>query len=286
LWAPDGSPRGELAGHTEPAQAAAFLPDGSALATATYSQDAVKLWDVATREARWTYQSPKGRAVAVAVAPDGKRLAAAGSYMPIQLLAIEDGKPLSSLEVGFEIVLDVAFSPDGRRLAAAAGKRAVVVYDLETSKEEQRLELGAEALMVTYSRDGKLLAAGGIGEAVQLWNAADGTPLRELKGQRGSVARLAFSPDGRYLLAGCEPGLGIVWEVASGEAVLRLRTPDDGFRAGFVSVGKGLAFNYDGGFAVVPWDLSWLDTGPDQLLERAEHEAGAHIDGFNIVRGP
>src|SRR4029077_18480009 len=53
---------------------------------------------------------------------------------------------------------------------------------------------------------------------VPIGPAQDGQTPRELQGNVNGVQCLAFSPDGRYLAAGCRRGTIVVWDVSSGEA--------------------------------------------------------------------
>jgi WD40 repeat protein len=53
---------------------------------------------------------------------------------------------------------------------------------------------------VAFSRDGRLLATAGDG-AASLWSVATGRELRRLDGQAYLLGHVAFSPDGRTLVA-------------------------------------------------------------------------------------
>jgi hypothetical protein len=85
---------------------------------------------------------------------------------------------------------------------------------------------------LALSADGKLLATGGLDEAVKVWDAETGRPKRPISGNEGAVNCLAFHPDGN-LLAGASSRLfhddmGIqVWDLASGREVRKLT----GFKA-------------------------------------------------------
>src|SRR5262249_13850177 len=65
--------------------------------------------------------------------------------------------------------------------------------------------LGASLRSVAFSPDGKRVAYG-VSDVVVLQDRQPGTPLLFLKGLRGRVSGVAFSPDGRWLAAACEPG--------------------------------------------------------------------------------
>src|SRR5262249_34954143 len=72
----------------------------------------------------------------------------------------------------------------------------------------------------------------------RLWDTASGTQLDVLRGHRGSVAAVAFSPDGRRLATAGHDGTARLWDAASGTQLDVLRGP-----GAFTSV----AFAPDGG---------------------------------------
>jgi hypothetical protein len=76
---------------------------------------------------------------------------------------------------------------------------------------------------LAWSPDGSLIASGGNGGDVRLWEW-DGDSLRPsavLEGHSGSVRGLAWSPTGRHLLSGAEDGHVVVWSVLGGSPLAR-----------------------------------------------------------------
>jgi WD40 repeat protein len=129
---------------------------------------------------------------------------------------------------------DVAFSPDGRWLALATNKGTPVV---EVATGQERLAVrhgswrGRGELGVAFSPDGRWLATCGQRDrAARIWDAATGKALRSIPHKfvdnpgagLPKVQAVAFSPDGRWLATGSADCTARIFEVASGQELLRV----------------------------------------------------------------
>ena len=70
---------------------------------------------------------------------------------------------------------------------------------------------------VTFSPDGRTVAAGAHDGAVKLWEVATGNEIRTLEGHADLVASVAFSPDGQRLVTASWSSTVRIWNVASGK---------------------------------------------------------------------
>lgn len=114
----------------------------------------------------------------------------------------------------------LAFHPREKWLARG-GFRQVEVLDLVENRTLHRLE-GPRDLVrsLSFSRDGRLLAAGGGAPAqqgeIRIWSL-DGAVLRmDLKGHSDCVYALDFSPDGRILASSSYDRMVRLWDVRTG----------------------------------------------------------------------
>jgi WD40 repeat protein len=117
----------------------------------------------------------------------------------------------------------VAVSADGQWALSAQGVY-IHVWDLETRKEVALL-VGHEekgVLCACFSPDGALIASGGRDQTLRLWDRKTGKELRSITGQEGEVKAVAFSPDGRSLLA-AGGGAIVLWSVEGGRELRRIK---------------------------------------------------------------
>jgi WD40 repeat protein len=122
-------------------------------------------------------------------------------------------------------VYAVAVSPTpGRTIVASAGEDCVVqVTDLETGETWANGDEHTEAIYsLAFSADGALLASGGWDRSVILWNVANRSPQRRLKGLPGRVGAVAFAPqqtaeEERVLAIGCLDNTIKLWSLRTGK---------------------------------------------------------------------
>jgi hypothetical protein len=161
----------------------AFSPDGKFLFTASRDKTA-KVWDLAAKESVLTYTEHQNPVYAVGISSDGKTGFSAG----------EDGNL--------------------RQWQATDASKQV-------GKQVRSLSCGKAVLAFAYHPDAKtpLLAAGGAGAEVRLFNAATGAALKTLGGFSDYVFAVAISPDGRLVAGASNSGEVRVWKTSDGVLV-------------------------------------------------------------------
>ena len=174
-----------------------------------------------TAEARWraAHRGPyelapllreqlDGPVDALALAPDGKRVAVALGGVGVRLYEAPSGKRLAQLD-GFESgVTALAFSNDGA-LLAVAGASGAQLFDGQGGDAKARLETRGAVAAIAISPDGARLATAE-GRAARLYDLA-GKLLVHLEGHSASVAQVAFAPDGSQLASADEDGSVRAW---------------------------------------------------------------------------
>ena len=201
----------------------------------TAADELVHVWDVASSAEVLTLPG-SAQVNGLACAPDGRRVAltAEGGFARIFDLDPEAAREVASFPV--EAPANGRWSPDGS-IFVAHDDETVRRYDSSSGRldaEWTGLEDGSE-FWIALSSDGSLLAASMAsssaagGSEIALFEAAT---LRSIRAMSGAGLPLAFSRDGRLLLAGGRDGAA-VFDVASGAHLFDLRSPldDRGFGA-------------------------------------------------------
>ena len=151
----------------------------------------------------------------------------------------------------------VAFAPDGQTLACAGGSGGRSVRILDGASGELRYEWEGRwgpVRSLTFSRNGRLLAAGYQDHVVALRYSSSGELVHLLDCTQGTVTGMSFSPDSHLLAIANGERNVLVWSVADGRLVRQL--------TGHTRTVNGTAFSPDGrrlasvGLEVKLWDMA------------------------------
>jgi WD40 repeat protein/serine/threonine protein kinase len=258
LWdAATGEPLGPPLPHPAPVRDAAFSPDASLFLTV--APDAARVWRTATARPlgpplQHTAAQP-GTILAAAFSPDNKRVLTGGSDGTARLWDAATSEAQQTLQGHRAPVAAVGFCPDGKLLATSSYDGNAQLWETASGKPWGGLLMhGGPIRTLTFSPDAQLLATGGItvevdpatqqrritGGSVQMWSTATGRRVGEPLLHPAPVWSLAFHPNTRILLSGCEDGFSRFWQ----SGALLGKPP---FRFGTV---RAVAFSPDGTHAL------------------------------------
>ena len=181
--------------------------------------------------------------LAVAYAPDGKSLAAAGMDHPVPNKPAPDktiviwelprGKELSNFNVQTMALTALTYSPDGKTLAAVCMdrkdkdkprelERTIKLWDVASGQVQSSWPIpGSLAAALAYSPDGKTLACAATDKSIKLWDLAAGKERASLQGHNSIPSGLAFTADGKRLISQEHSGTGsriLVWDLTTTDA--------------------------------------------------------------------
>jgi WD40 repeat protein len=259
-----------------------FSPDGRTLATCA---EGAKLWDAATGKLqRLLFTCGDPRTIALGFRVNCVRfkhregvVATAGSMVPVQLWEPASGQELLRLTFWSGQTESIAFSADDRLLATANNAGDVRLFQTRTGKMLELLTGHAGRVWcVAFAPDSRLLATAGKDGTVQLWDPDDRQNRKTLPSPPRSCL-LAFSPDGKRLIAGGtekHEGRLSIWEVPSGRLASTWPTSNPITELALAPDGRTLATGHVTGLVTV-WDL---DKGQPRLTFQAIERTGPDLN--------
>jgi WD40 repeat protein len=163
----------------------------------------------------------------------------------IRVVDLASGKQVSAF--GRHDLFSIAISPDGTTLASGHWD-LITLWNMFTGKRVAVLRgFGRYVYGLSFSRDGRLLAAGTDVGKVEIWDVDRRAKLHSLDpaGAYDYVSKPAFSPDGRLVAVGIY-GTGTVFliDVNSGKVLDRKKVSDLGCGS--------VAFSPDGRYLITP----------------------------------
>jgi WD40 repeat protein len=202
----------------------AFSPDRRTLATGN-NDATITIWDADSLEPRSTFGGHPEQIHAVAFSPDGKLLASASADGTLILWRTTPGySPVHRVHSPSMIVL-LRFSPDGTLLATTHNDGGVRIRDV--ASPAQASVIGSALKLqrgLAFSPDGRTLALSSIlSSEILVWDLREKRFADRLVGPARSVKSLAYSPDGKFLVATGNDGILHFWNLATGRGSATVR---------------------------------------------------------------
>lgn len=214
---------------------AALSPEGKILAVRG-PRCTVLLWNVTTGKRLHRFpNSHEDRVHSCAVSPNGKHVATTSGDGTVRLWDRKNGRPLRVVRFGHAknaVAKALRFSPDGKVLAAGGYDHNPLhtfvgwVELLDPSSGSKTLSKTAAGRVqdIALTADGKRIAiATGLGDlfreadsptpSIAIWDFSNGRAIGKLQGPQGAALRMAFSKDGKRVVAADSSASVRVWDV-------------------------------------------------------------------------
>jgi WD40 repeat protein len=172
--------------------AGTLSPDGSRLVIPKGHQ--LYVFDTATGKQALRFAQEEGHLLGLALSPDGKHLLCSSWGKPRQV-QLTDGRTMHT-----------------------TGDRVVCLYDLTTGKQLWRREVANSTdrigkVAVTLDGKGYAFGVGSAPGRIEFGELLTGKRTATIEGLPASVEGLAFSPDGKRVIAGLGDTTALIWDV-------------------------------------------------------------------------
>jgi uncharacterized protein with WD repeat len=191
-------------GHKDSVFAAAVLPDGRRMVTASNDMT-LHLWDLDDGVILKIMEGHRFSVASVAVSRDGQFIAS-GDWGGEVIAWNRDGESLMEpIKIHSERVWWLDFSPDSTVLASGSLDATTELWNTKTWQVEGApINCGVEVRWVQYSPSGEYLAIATIND-IQIWNPGKRECITKFKGHsvvNGALnVSLAWTPDGKQLVS-------------------------------------------------------------------------------------
>lgn len=190
-----------------------FNPDGNTLTSWTFN-DSATVWDFERNLYEKKKCSQPCPDIKRVLSPDGKRIARAAEFGPIQILDAATGECLDTLSGHTAYVTTLAYSPDGKYLASGGFDRKIIIWDTATG--ESLYVFGGHndvILNLAFFPDGKrLVSCGGDGRTI-LWNLGGDECMNVLTEYLYKINSVAVSPDGKRIATAGPRNMVQIWDI-------------------------------------------------------------------------
>jgi WD40 repeat protein len=213
-----GRNEGELAG-TGPLNSVAFTRDGARVLTAGRN-GIIRVFDVKTRREEQAIPpaSTEHEAWDIRLSEDGKRMAVLYSALFrqwVDVLELDTGRHIASLEYAGSQPNAIRLSPDGRFVAAAYQDGAVRLFDVQTQKHVLTVPNERE-VAARYTSAGPRAVTVDQERRLVVWDVSRGEHLRAFPLPEGELTVAELDAAGTHVLVGMNKGVVRLHDVHSG----------------------------------------------------------------------
>jgi len=210
---------------------ALFSPDGLRILTRYNDSKAVRLWDVASSAALFTFRERISTINKVRFNPDGSEILVALNSGAVLLVDTATGKEIDRLEGHREGVNHAAYSPDGRFIVTASTDKTARVWARDVCSLEQIFTGHRDRVsFAAFSPDGrKVLTFSNQDLSARLWDVESGDEEVVFRGHEAGIKHAVISEDGQKVATASSDQTVRIWTVSKPTLTRRVGTAEDRF---------------------------------------------------------
>jgi len=203
-----------------------FSPDGSRLCIADLG-GVVWTFDTTTGQRVNRFVAHAAPIRSISHARDGRMLWTSGAGGDIRAWDLQPDAGVRTIRIEEQALQCVDFDPKGRALIVGGMRGQAFQIDAAGTPHEVDLGVIGTVSGVSYSPDGRWVAAATFANQVCVWDPAESSPDIRVLPHPSLVSNARFSPDGRLLATACDDFVVRLWNVFDWTCMRELRGPKD-----------------------------------------------------------
>jgi len=174
----------------------------------TTSEKFVERHDDKIEERKFHVDGHRSAVTALAFSPDARLLASGSRDRTVRVWNTQSGREEAAHLEARAGVVAVAFVADRSVIAAVLDDRRIVLWNFGLHRQVVHIASPDKSQLnaIAVSKDGRLVAAGGRGRSIFLWQADNAAPAGDFRRTMGQVEGLAFTPDANGIVCGTHNG--------------------------------------------------------------------------------
>lgn len=199
--------------------------DSKYLAVAAFN-DSVELRNILSGEPVRTFTGHASRISSIAITPNGKYLVTGAQYGSAWLWDLSTGRRI--LNYPASLVASITISPDGKFLATFDLNCDIRLWGLMDGKEISRLPVPCSGSgRITFTSDGNyIISIPEVGPA-RLWDLTTKREVRKFgRKEDQHTPIVALVPGGKSIIVDTTYNSASLWDISSGQEVMRYEVPD------------------------------------------------------------
>lgn len=231
------------------------------------------------------HQSPPV-VTSLAASRDGRFLAAAGDDHAIRLIDVEKQRIVNEFTGHTDWIQSLVFSTDSKQLYSSGNDGRVLCWEYgQTNGPEVIMTLPYAVRCLSLSTQKHLLAIGGFGDEVGIWNLQTRTWHLRFSCECGDQRCVRFSPDSGRLLCGGRDGHLRVWDTSSGEELAHVHLHRDRIQTASFSVKGDIVTSVGDDRRIMRYDLAAKKVTLDRELKNTKLRSLCLINDYLIAAG-
>lgn len=228
VWSTSGKQLAEWKAHEEGINYFSLSPNRGQIVTAG-ADGKIRLWNLSGKQLdEKVINDVVGGVNYISFSSDGKKIVTAGADGKLHLWNVSGQKlqkqsEWEAVEQEFAGLRSVAISPSSQQIVSGGDDGIVRIWDLSGKKIAQWDAPENQSIWsVSFSPDGQKIAVAGKSNTAKLLDLS-GKIISELKGHKGVITNISFSPNGKHLVTSGGDDLTIrIWNL-SGKEITQLR---------------------------------------------------------------